>query len=135
MEGLGSLDTFRLKFYCRSFVNGLGCALLCHICMNGCLVKCVLCTQCDISFPLFLSLVPLNDKKTLELRALSFDRDDELGEPGLEEVLKAKKPKELRKGNPSTLSLLLHFARHNLSLSIKYQMIFNVYLLYTFSLH
>jgi len=63
--------------------------------------------MCDISFDSFsLYIVPLNDKKTLELRALSFDRDDELGsEPGLEEVLKAKKPKGLRQGNPSTLSL------------------------------
>ncbi|XP_035713540.1 uncharacterized protein LOC110862265 isoform X5 [Folsomia candida] len=43
--------------------------------------------------------VPLNDKKTLEMRALSFDRDDDLGEPGLEDVLKAKKPKDVRKAD------------------------------------
>lgn len=43
-------------------------------------------------------IVPLNDKKTLELRALSFDRDEDVaGEPGLEEVLKAKKPKDIKK--------------------------------------
>jgi len=65
---------------------------------------------CEMSFQLCLSLVPLNDKKTLEIRALSFDRDDELGEGGLEEVLKAKKPKDLRKGNlHSTQSICTHF--------------------------
>jgi len=64
---------------------------------------------------LFLCLVPLNDKQTLEQRALSFDRDDEAPvEPGLEEVLKAKKPKELRKGNPSSFSFYL-------SLYVSYQ--------------
>jgi hypothetical protein len=61
-------------------------------------------------FPLFLSVVPLNDKKTLEMRALSFDRDDELGEPGLEEVLKAKKPKDLRRGNYHLSTFLSAFA-------------------------
>ncbi|CAG7822724.1 unnamed protein product [Allacma fusca] len=45
--------------------------------------------------------VPLNDKKTIETRQISFDHDEELSEPGLEEVLKAKKPKELRKDYPS----------------------------------
>ncbi|ODM97566.1 Protein unc-13 B [Orchesella cincta] len=54
-----------------------------------------------------LTQVPLNDKKTIELRALSFDRDDEFsGEPGLEEVLKAKKPKEpLKKGSKDIPSM------------------------------
>lgn len=49
---------------------------------------------------LSLSIVPVNDKKALENRALSLDRDDEgLGEPGLEDVLKSKRPKGLKKGN------------------------------------
>lgn len=74
-------------------------------------VLCACC--CFTSFPLFLFVVPLNDKQTLEMRALSFDRDDDLGEPGLEEVLKAKKPREIRKGNPLHLShfLFLDVAR------------------------
>lgn len=62
-----------------------------------------------MSFPLFVYVVPLNDKKTLEMRALSFDRDDDLGEPGLEDVLKAKKPKDVRKGNLLSTFYLIYY--------------------------
>lgn len=96
-------------------------AVLC-VGLAGALLICFYVDFCEMSFSTLSLFEGSNDKKTLEIRALSFDRDDELGEgqEGLEEVLKAKKPKDLRKGNPSTfytlfsLTLSIYFSSPSL---------------------